>query len=38
MSIDRAHRQVASSMPLTAFVPSHGLAAKPDNLHFDARR
>ena len=36
LSIDRALRQVASSVPFTAFVPSHGLAAKPDNLHFDA--
>jgi hypothetical protein len=35
-SIDRAQRQIASSVPFTAFVPSHGLAAKPDNLHFDA--
>lgn len=35
-SIDLAHRQVAASVPLTAFVPSHGLGAKPDNLHFDA--
>jgi hypothetical protein len=35
-SIDLAQRQVASSVPLTAFVPSDGLAAKPDNLHFDA--
>jgi hypothetical protein len=35
-SIDRAQRQVASSVPLCAFVPSDGLAAKPDNLHFDA--
>jgi len=35
-SIDRAQRQVAGSVPLCAFVPSDGLAAKPDNLHFDA--
>ena len=35
-SIDRAQRQVAASVPLCAFVPSDGLAAKPDNLHFDA--
>jgi hypothetical protein len=35
-SIDLAQRQVASSVPLSAFVPSDGLAAKPDNLHFDA--
>lgn len=35
-SIDVAQRQVASSVPLTAFVPAHGLGAKPDHLHFDA--
>jgi hypothetical protein len=35
--IDRAQREVAKSVPLCAFVPSHGLSSKPDNLHFDAR-
>lgn len=34
--IDLAHRQVAARVPFTAFVPSQGLAAKPDHLHFDA--
>ena len=35
--IDRAQREVAASVPFAAFVPSHGLTSKPDNLHFDAR-
>ncbi|HKO95071.1 MAG TPA: sialate O-acetylesterase, partial [Polyangiaceae bacterium] len=35
-SIDLAQRIVSARVPFTAFVPSDGLAAKPDNLHFDA--
>jgi hypothetical protein len=34
--VDRAQREVAASVPSTAFVSSDGLTSKPDNLHFDA--
>jgi hypothetical protein len=36
-AVDSAHREVAASVPFTAFVPSDGLTSKADNLHFDAR-
>jgi hypothetical protein len=35
--VARAQREVAASVPLSAFVSSDGLTSKPDNLHFDAR-
>ena len=31
-----AHRQVAASVPLAAFVSSDGLTSNPDNIHFNA--
>jgi hypothetical protein len=36
-AVDQAHRDVAASVPATAFVSSDGLSSKADNLHFDAR-
>ena len=36
LQVDRAQREIAASVPLTAFVPSDGLTSKADNLHFDA--
>jgi hypothetical protein len=35
--VDRAQREVAATVPHSAFVSSDGLTSKPDNLHFDAR-
>jgi hypothetical protein len=35
--VDRAQQDVAQTVPVCAFVLSHGLSSKPDNLHFDAR-
>lgn len=35
--VDRAQRDVAARVPVTAFVASDGLTSKPDHLHFDAR-
>jgi len=35
-AVDAAHRQLAASVPLAAFVSSDGLTSNPDNIHFDA--
>ena len=35
-AVDAAHRRIAASLPLAAFVHSDGLAANPDNIHFSA--
>jgi hypothetical protein len=35
-TIDKAHRDVARTMPHVAFVPSNGLKDQGDALHFDA--
>lgn len=35
-AVDAAHRQVAASIPLAAFVSSDGLTSNPDNIHFNA--
>lgn len=34
--INDALQRVAEKMPMTGFVPAHGLGANPDNLHFSA--
>lgn len=34
--INAALQRVAEKMPMTGFVPAHGLGANPDNLHFSA--
>jgi hypothetical protein len=35
-AVDAAHRRIAATVPLTAFVRSDGLTSNPDNIHFDA--
>src|SRR5690606_5726021 len=35
-AVDAAHRRVAASVPLAAFVSSDGLTSNPDNIHFNA--
>ena len=34
--VNEALQRVAEKMPMTGFVPAHGLGANPDNLHFSA--